>query len=177
MAQTFKNKEEFKKFYLDNFGALVNYAYTKTKDMELSREIVQNVFVKLWNNRNNIDIKTSLKSYLYSMLRNNIIDHYRKEEKVTSMGDIPGTISHYIEETGMTEEDVYEFRYNLKKALATLKEKRRKIFELSKFEGLTYSEIADYLKISERTVEDNIAKALKEIRLFFINNNININVR
>jgi len=177
MARIFKDKEEFKKLYLSTYGALVNYAYSRTKDMELSREIVQNVFVKFWKNNENIEIKNSMKSYLYSMVRNNIIDHYRKEDRITSMEDIPGNIAYYIEEAEMSEDKVYEFRYNLKKALATLKDKRRKIFELSKFEGLTYSEIAQYLKVSERTVEDNIAKALKEIRQYFNNNNLRFNVR
>ncbi|HHH52036.1 MAG TPA: RNA polymerase sigma-70 factor [Bacteroidetes bacterium] len=167
MTLNVSNREEFKQLYLNTYGVLVNYALSKTNDLELSKEIVQNVFVKFWNNRERININSSIKSYLFSMVRNNIIDHYRKVEKISDLSDA----RDYKDSTEIDidkDAEILEFKYNLKKAISQLKEKRRKIFELSKFEGLTYREIADYLKISERSVEDNMAKAIKEIREYFI---------
>ncbi len=160
------NKEEFKQLYLDNYGAMVNFAYSKTNDIELSKEIVQNVFVKFWNNSSNIDIKTSIKSYLFTMVRNSIIDNFRKKERET---EYTKSLSEngYVYTDNHEEQDLIELKYHLKKAISTLKEKRRRIFELNKYEGLTYKEIARYLNISERAVEDNIAKAIKEIRNYF----------
>ncbi len=173
MTKGLDSKSSFKKLYTDTYGPLVNFAYSKTNDWELSREIVQNTFVRFWNKRNEINIRTSIKSYLYSMVRNGIIDYYRKNKNTVDLEEIYSTTKIYVEqnEISLNDED-FGFKYDLKRAIANLKEKRRKIFELSKFEGLTYKEIADYLNISERTVEDNIAKAFRDIRKYFISNSL-----
>ncbi len=172
MTKGLKNKDGFKKLYKETYGPLVNYAYSKTKDWELSKEIVQNTFVRFWNKRNDINIRTSVKNYLFSMVRNGIIDYYRKEKNTVEIEEIQNNKHISIEQDEISIQNEYKFKYGLKKAIGALKEKRRRIFELSKFEGLTYKEIADYLNISERTVEDNIAKAFKEIRNYFYTNNL-----
>ena len=64
MAETTINTNNFKELYNRHFGVLVNFAFSKTKDIELSREIVQNTFVKLWHSREDIEIRTSLESYM-----------------------------------------------------------------------------------------------------------------
>ncbi len=153
------------------YGPLVNFCHSKTRDWELSQEIVQNTFVKLWSSRNKVKINTSIKSYLYSMVRNNIIDHYRKSEKIV---DVESDVIYNIPEKYDSEDGGLDFEmaYHVKKSLATMKDKRRKIFELSRYEGLTYKEIADYMGISERSVEDNIAKAFLQIRDYLKKNNV-----
>ena len=166
------SRGNFKKLYTDMYGPLVNFAYSKTNDWELSKEIVQNTFVRFWNKREDINIRTSVKSYLYSMVRNGIIDHFRKEQKIVELEEVKSSSKIYVEQDEIALQDDFKFKYGLKRAIAGLKEKRRRIFELSKFEGLTYNEIANYLNISERTVEDNIAKAFKEIREYFISNSL-----
>jgi RNA polymerase sigma-70 factor (ECF subfamily) len=172
MTETIINTNNFKDLYNRHFGVLVNFAYSKTKDLELSREIVQNTFVKLWNSRADIEIRSSVESYLFSMVRNGIIDHFRKNEKIVEMKDFSGLNTIENDAHKNSEEEIIELRYNLKKAINSLKEKRRVIFNLNKAEGLTYQEIAEYLKISERVVEDNISKAMKEIRQYFIENKL-----
>ena len=172
MAETLINTNNFKDLYDQNYGVLVNFAYSKTRDIELSREIVQNTFVKLWNGRDYIDIKSSIQSYLFSMVRNGIIDHFRKNEKIVEVKDISGIKNIVDDHHDQKEEEVIELRYNLKKAINTLKEKRRVIFNLNKVEGMTYAEIAEYLNISERVVEDNISKAMKELKTYFIENKL-----
>ncbi len=171
MSIVIGNKEDFKILYGRMYGPLVNFCYSKTKDWELSQEIVQNTFVKLWSNRAKIDITTSVKSYLYSMVRNGIIDNYRKNDKTVDLED--GAISNipeqYDSENGGLD---FELSYHIKKSLDIMKEKRRKIFELSRYEGLTYKEIADYLNISERSVEDNISKAFIQIRDYLKKNGV-----
>lgn len=166
------NTNNFKDLYSKNYGVLVNFAYSKTKDLELSREIVQNTFVKLWNSRADIEIRTSVESYLFTMVRNGIIDHVRKNEKLVDIKDFSAFREIEDENPDHKEEETLELKYHLKKAINSLKEKRRVIFNLNKTEGLTYLEIAEYLNISERVVEDNIAKALIEIRHYFIENKL-----
>jgi RNA polymerase sigma-70 factor (ECF subfamily) len=162
MIPQLKSKADFKDFYTEYFSIMVNFAFSKTKDWELSREIVQNTFVKLWTRRKDTEIKSSLKSYLFMMVRNAIIDHYRYNERFADTEQLPERASD--DSNDRQEEDLIIIRHAIKMALSQMKEQRRKIFELSKFEGLTYAEIANYLNISERTVEDNMAKALVKIR-------------
>ncbi len=171
MSVILNNKEDFKVLYGQMYGPLVNFCHSKTKDWELSQEIVQNTFVKLWMNRNKINITTSLKSYLYSMVRNGIIDHYRKLDKIV---DVKSDVIYSIPEQYDSEDGGLDFElaYLIRRALDTMKEKRKKIFELSRYEGLTYKEIANYLDISERAVEDNISKAFVQIRDYLKKNNI-----
>jgi RNA polymerase sigma-70 factor, ECF subfamily len=172
MAETKLNTNNFKELYNRHFGVLVNFAFSKTKDIELSREIVQNTFVKLWHSREDIEIRTSLESYMYSMVRNGIIDHFRKNERIIDLKDTFMLKDIKDDENDHREEEIIELRYYLKKAINSLKEKRRVIFNLNKVDGLTYQEIAEYLKISERVVEDNISKAMKEIRSYFLENKL-----
>ncbi len=171
MSGSINNKEDFKVVYGQMYGPLVNFCHSKTKDWELSQEIVQNTFVKLWSNRDKINITSSLKSYLYSMVRNSIIDHYRKLDKMVDVDseDVYNMPEEYDAEDGGLD---FEVAYHIKKSLDTMKEKRRKIFELSRYEGLTYKEIANYLNISERAVEDNISKAFVQIRDYLKKNNV-----
>ena len=155
--------EEFNELYRTYYGMLVNFAYSGCRDWELSREVVQHCFVRLWERKDELEINRSIRSYLFTMVKNALIDHYKRQEKLTNL-------SEWNEDTearsvlSFDEEDILAIRYAIKKALNGMKEKRRSIFEMSRFEGLTYSEIASYLGISERAVEDNMAKALEEIR-------------
>jgi len=162
MIPQLKSKLDFKNFYTEYFSIMVNFAFSKTKDWELSREIVQNTFVKLWMRRKQTNITSSIKSYLFMMVKNAIIDHYRHNERFTDSEQIPEAGSE--DSNNHHEEDLLILRHAIKKALDQMKPKRKMIFELSKFEGLTYAEIAKHLSISERSVEDNIAKALMTMR-------------
>lgn len=162
MVTGLNNKAEFKALYTEYFSILVNYAYSKTSDWELSREIVQQTFVKLWTRREQTQISSSLKSYLFMMIRNAIIDNFRQQKRFEEIGQFKER--QFEESFHQNEEDLVIMRHIIKRVLENMKPKRRQIFEMSKFEGLTYSEIAQYLKISERSVEDNIAKALSELR-------------
>ena len=162
MIPQLESKLAFKKLYTEYFSILVNFAFSKTIDWELSREIVQHTFVKLWMRREQTNITSSIKSYLFMMVKNAIIDHYRRNERFSDTEQIPESGS--FDNNDEQEEDLMILRHTIKKVLLTMKPKRKEIFELSKFEGLTYAEIAKHLNISERTVEDNIAKAIIQIR-------------
>jgi len=172
MTASQANREDFKVLYQNTYGILVNFVYSKTKDWDLSKEIVQNTFVRFWRKREEINIRNSEKSYLFSMVRNGIIDHYRKEQNKTDLDEVVRLDKFHVEQDIEKEQISIEIKYYLKKSIESLKDKRKEIFELSKFEGLTYKEIAKHMQISERSVEDNIAKAFKHIRKYFIDNNL-----
>lgn len=103
-----------------------------------------------------------------------MIDNIRRSKKVVELSD---NVKEKLEYNSIDHEavDASLIKKSIIEGLNHLKPKNRKIFELNKFEGLTYKEIAQHLQISERSVEDNIARALKSLR-FFINKDENLNI-
>jgi RNA polymerase sigma-70 factor, ECF subfamily len=129
-------------------------------DFDLSRSIVQQVFVDLWIKRERL-LVTSLQSYLYNSTRNASLD-VLKHKKVESRYLSSLEKNESVEETDLMEEAELADRIN--SAIQNLPEKCREIFLLCRFEGLKYSEIADQLSISVKTVEMQISIALKKLR-------------
>jgi len=117
-------------------------------------------FVKLWANRSNLEVKSSLKSYLFQTTKNTMIDYIRKNKNILNAKELESSIATELIDEQNEYLDPYIIRNVVEKCLNTLKPKAREIFELHKFEGLTYEEIADYMKISKRSVEDNMSKIM-----------------
>ena len=163
MAKVFKTDQSFEEVFKEFFNPLVNYVNSKINNWEDSREIVQNTFLKIWEVREKLDIDTSLKSYLYQATKNGMIDFIRINKRNTKLKEDIKIGSSEIDAND-DELDVYIIRQELKKALQTLKPKNRDIFLLHKIEGLTHNEIANYLDISVRSVEDNVKRATLALR-------------
>ena len=155
------NEGNFESVFKQYFGPLCNYVNSQIRDWESSREIVQGAFMKIWESRDSIVINTSVKSYLYSTVRNRMIDAIRYNKKLAEYKDKVDT-----KQIGDDDDELnpHMIREEILAAMDRLKPKMKKIFSLSKIEGLTYSEIAVYLDISKRTVEDNVARALAILR-------------
>ncbi len=121
--------------------------------------------MKIWNYKDRIDITMSEKSYIYQAAKNTALDHIRKYKLNTevSLDDQMNRLNQ-VEAGTMKDSNAFLLRAKIKEALNVLKPKTRKIFELHKFEGLAYEEIAYYMDISKRTVESNMARALILLR-------------
>lgn len=154
------SKEEFEEIFKEYFNPLVNFVNQYLKNYENSKEVVQITFLKLWEKRASLKIQTSLKNYLYRSAKNSMIDFIRKHQKVTTVSDDDGRILNNLPEKDDSFLSPFIIRNEIIRALNNLKPKNKEIFILSKFEGLTYEEIALHLNISKRSVEDNIARAL-----------------
>ncbi len=143
------------------------YAVKYVKNEGLAEEIVQDVFFKIWEKRSFININISLKSYLFTAVRNKCLQHINHQKVI----DIYNKYIESPEEaniSGPHENLIYKETLEIfNEALETLPERCSEIFKLSRFEGLKYSEIANNLSISIKTVEANISKALKTFRLYF----------
>lgn len=151
----------FRKYY----APLFNYAHTFVKQKDDADEVVQDLFFNIWKNKEKLNISSSFKSYVYRAVYNNSIQRIRKQQKSISLNKrhpLDGTTS-YLEPDFI---QIKELTDTIEKVLQQLPERSRKIFELSRFEGLKYHEIAKKLSISIKTVEANMSKSLKTFRKY-----------
>jgi RNA polymerase sigma-70 factor (family 1) len=152
------NLNSLNRLHVKYFHQMCLYARKSTTDTQLVEELVSDCFIKIWENRNKIEIRISIKHYLFLMLRNAIIDHYRiKQLNITGVEVFP----EIADESYFDEQKQYA---NLYKAMEKLPEQRRKILELAVFEKLTYNEIGEKLGISRNTVKTQIGRAYRFLK-------------
>ncbi|UII77661.1 RNA polymerase sigma-70 factor [Flagellimonas sp. HMM57] len=149
-------------YLMDSFYQnLCVYAYSLTGDDSKAEDLVQNVFVKLWINRKKINPKYAIKNFLYKSVYNEFIDDYRKNKPVIYLE------KKYLEAIDLVvENDERNFDELIKlvhKEIENLPKKCKRIFLLSKKEGLTHLEISELLGVSVKTVEGHMSRAFKTL--------------
>ena len=156
------SRETFKELFFEFYPALCVFAQRYVNDPEASEDIVQETFLKVWKNRRTIDIRISFRNFLLTSVRNSCTDYLRKESvtaRYTDQIELP--------HTSMSPEDFYtlgELETRLRQALEKLSSDVREVFEMNRFNGLTYREIATRLELSPKTIEARMSKALKTLR-------------
>lgn len=157
------NKEAFSLLFQKYYTDLVLFCGNFVRDKSSCEDIVQSIFLKLWNDRKNIHIETSLKSYLLRAVRNSCFDEFRHLEIVRQYESDP---DHSVLDSYDTENYILysDLSAHLQQALDQLPAPYREAFEMNRFEGLKYREIAVRLNVSERTVEVRVSKALEMLR-------------
>ena len=156
--------KEFETLFRSSYAVLVRYAQNILKDHDTAEEIVQEFFFRLWQDKEKLRIESSLNGYLYRSVHNRCL-HYIEHQKVVERhsADVVSTMTELGEP--VTETIYYnELQARINKVLSRLPEKCSTIFSMNRFEGLKYSEIADKLSVSVKTVEANMGRALKEFR-------------
>lgn len=154
----------FEMIFRTYYQPLCRYAYSFLQDKEEAEEVVQASLINLWEKRQALSIDTSLKAYLYRMVRNsclNVIKHERVKQQHVAHEMYVGTEAH---ESVANKVQAAELEVRIAEAMKTLPEQCRLVFQLSRFEELSYQEIADQLRISVKTVENHIGKALRLMR-------------
>ena len=147
--------------YLMNsyYQRLCVYAQSLCNDHNMAEDIVQNVFVKVWDKRKKINPDLSIKSYLYKSVYNEFINQYRKNKPVIYLE------KKYFEAIDLVVDIEPEELESLIKLMnieiENLPSKCKEIFLMNKKEGLTHTEISEYLNISIKTVEGHITRAFK----------------
>ena len=134
------------------------YTSKATNNSGIVEELVSDCFIKIWENRRKINIKISVKNYIFFILRNSIIDHFRKKQT------LPDTIDEFPEIADITYFDEQKQYALLYRALEKLPPQRRKILELAVFDSLSYTEIAEKLEISKNTVKTQIARSYRFLK-------------
>lgn len=155
------NKQAFKHIFDDYFDSLRNYIYYKCSDEEVASDIAQDIFMRIWEKREQLD-SSNIKPLLYKMANDMIISHYRKQTvQLNFEKDV------YIEEEVLSPQDEIQFS-ELKKryasALSNMSEGLRETFLMSRNEELKYHEIAERLNISVKAVEKRMSAALKILK-------------
>lgn len=165
--------EEYSKIYAIYFPKLVRFSQTYILSLQEAENIVQDIFLYLWEHREIIHSFENMNAFLFTMVKNRCIDFLRKQ---TQMKDRQYPISdvkekelqlklyalQQFDELKMSEAEIENI---IQDAINSLPGKCREIFILSRMEGLQYKEIAEKLHISINTVENQIAIALKKLRI------------
>ncbi|ALJ05402.1 hypothetical protein APS56_09850 [Pseudalgibacter alginicilyticus] len=138
-------------------------SYNLLKNKELCEEIIQDVFIDLWNNREKIQIKISLNSYLYACTRYKVFAQFRKQKmiRVELYEDLEKRFQYATPETKIMHKELVD-QINI--VVNTLPKKCQKVYKLSRNNQLSHKEIAEKLNISTKTVENHIGYALKVLR-------------
>jgi len=157
-------RNQFEEVFKTHFGYLSNFAKQYVGDADTAQEITQKAFITLWEKRADINPKLSIKSYLFTIVKNRSLNYLRDTKRYRSeVLDIDcGDIEVSMEEHHGVEEELSALIEN---ALATLPEKCRKVFEMSRFRQMKYKEIAEELDISQKTVKAHMSKAMKLLRI------------
>jgi len=158
------DKQEFEKLFRSSYVSLVRYAKSILRDHDTAEEIVQELFFRLWQNRDKLNIESSLNGYLFRSVHNRSLHHIEHQQVVSRHAGEVAAVTELSSEP-VTEAIYYsELQAKVARVLERLPERCRMIFRMSRFEGLKYNEIADKLAVNVKTVEADMGKALREFR-------------
>lgn len=160
-----QNKSVYKNVFNHFYKGLVIYANNFLFDQEASEDAVQEVFISLWENAKNIEIKTSLKAYLYAMVRNKCLN-YLKLVKITDDLNVIDLNSMLVLEEDLdliSEEEKTILYHHILKIVETFPESMQQVFKLKFIENYKYEEIADEMGISVNTVKTQLKRAKVKI--------------
>ena len=144
---------------------LYSHAYRRLPNREQVRDIIQDLFTYLWNNRQSLDLKSTLSAYLYSSVRNKILNHFR-DQKVKEA--FASSLLEFMEHGVNITDDLLrekELITLVEQEIAFLPAQMRLIFEMSRNSHLTHKEIANQLGISPHTVRTQVRNALRILRI------------
>ncbi len=160
----FKDPIKFEKFFRDNYRSFCFLACKYVKNLDIAEEIVQDVFVHIWEKRDSIIVKGSMVAYVSTSVKNNCLNYIKHQTVVRSHEQ--NEILRISTDASDTEEEMQDLELESKilNAIAELPPQRKKIFTLSRVDGLKYHEIAEKLGLSVKTIEAQMGKALKYLR-------------
>jgi len=155
----------FKKLFLQASGPLFAMAHGIVNSNYLAEEIVHDVFIKIWKNRDELKLNSSARAYLKISVCNMSFDYLRKYRKTFFHEDITNPGLHLLERQDPLRVYCFEELYQrVQTAISSLPEQCQIIFRLSREKGLKYKEIAHELNISIKTVETQMSRAIKKIK-------------
>lgn len=158
------NHKSYEILFRHFYAPLCNYAYSILRDSDEAEDMTQKVFCKLWEQRESIEIHTSVKSYLYRAVHNDCMNRIKQHSIRTEHNEF------YAYEKDLTSNEVEsavlatELEQQIETIIENMPPRCREVFRMSRQQQLSYSEIAQTLRISTNTVETQIVKALRMLR-------------
>ena len=158
------DRNAYEQLFKMYYTPLVSFARNIIRDTDAAEDLVQEVFVKIWERKHTIEIKTSVKAYLYMAVKNHCLNKLKTEQRNAFLNDEMADDVRVA--TNNTEEysNTIELSKHIDNALNLLPPKCAVIFKMSRFEDKTYKEIAEALELSVKTVENQMGKALSIMR-------------
>lgn len=155
---------DFETLFKANYSALCLTAVRIVRDKDLAEDVVQEVFLQIWNKRETLQVPSSLKAYLHKAVINHSLNYHAKQKSVLKREEF------YHNETASdintTEQKIFseETQNRIDQVIDSIPEGCRRVFILRRHENLSYKQIAETLDISVKTVENHITKALRILR-------------
>ena len=158
------DERAFRALYDAYFNHLSAFVFKLCKSAETTEEILQDVFVKLWVRRHSLSQMDSPEAYIFSMARNKTIDYLRRLVRDAHLTEL--LTDQLLTDNNDAEErlNAKELRDLIAEALNGLSEQKKKIFHLSKEEGLSHDQIAEVMHLSKSTVKNHLSETLRHIR-------------
>jgi RNA polymerase sigma-70 factor (ECF subfamily) len=163
------DRDAFEMLFRKYYSILCNFGYRYISDHSIIEDMVQETFIKFWEHRKQLSHGRAIKSYLFQMVRNEILNHQKHhsikqkalaelkyEQDCFGLNDLAGDDDN--------NQKLEQLRSEFKAALAELPDRCKEIFLMSRDDGLTYREIADVLDLSIKTVETQMSRAFKKMR-------------
>ena len=159
------NPIEFEKFFKEKYRAFCFIANKYVKNFAVAEEIVQDVFVRIWEKRDQIVIKGSIVAYITTSVKNNSLNYLKHISIVKTYER--AELTRISMDSSETEEEMYDIELEsaILNAIAEFPPQRKKVFMLSRVDGLKYHEIAEKMGLSVKTIEAQMGKALKHLRI------------
>lgn len=156
-----RNHNDFEMVFREYYSPLCQYAAIFIKNDDEARDLVQKLFLQLWENPEKFEANVSIQGLLYTAVKNRSLNWLRHEKvkREHFKSEQASSHLHVVEEGNTTH-----LEKEIQEAINLLPEQCRKVFELSRLDGLRYREIADTMNISVKTVEAHMGKALRHMR-------------
>jgi RNA polymerase sigma-70 factor (family 1) len=161
------DESAFEQIYLCYDSLLYSYAYRKLQNKQEAQDVVQEVFITLWNGREDFHLKSTLSGYLYKSVLNKIFNIFKHKNIIQNYID---SGDHYIEADSLDTDYLLrekEINELIEKEIAAMPPRMREVYELKRKEYLSTKEIAEKLEISEMTVSTQMKRALKLLKIKF----------
>lgn len=160
-------KEAWKSIFRDHYIELLYVSLSYKIDHDNAKDLVQSTFLKLWEHRVTIKDEFPVKSFLFTIHRNNCLDYLRRQKTGQQHKTYVETVEWHSPSFSDTPHDQYtsnELEFQIIEAIAELPDRCRQVFEYSRFKGLKNTEIAELMDLSVKTVENQMTIALDKLR-------------
>ncbi|HEY0653361.1 MAG TPA: RNA polymerase sigma-70 factor [Chryseosolibacter sp.] len=159
-----ESSKQFEAIFQRHHKPLCDVAYNFVRDPEIAKDIVQDVFLKLWRNIQHIELSDQIGGYLFKATTHTALNHLRNNGKTISIEQNPSVDKKVMTMQTPSQEDFSELETIVENAIDKLPARCRVIYLLSRNEGLKYNQIAETLGLSVKTVENQMTIALERIR-------------